>query len=216
MNEPDRNPAPGDDGGEHAGPGAESRAAPIMIGRKALVLWLVATAAAGSLMTAIAIVVTGHFHSQEEISRLEKALGKLTEEKRLAVKQLDDLRNSHYAQVIAERRCEVIDGLEDCLKAGLKRPARFAETDRQYLEAKRHAESRHAGQGRSATTGVTGGQAKAAGSELARPAPAATGKMSLDEFVQALGRIPGVAIDGSAADKPERNAVGKKESTRDR
>ena len=216
MNEPARIPPPLDDGGEHEGPGEESRATPIIIHRSAFVLWLVATAAAGSLITAIAMIVTGHFHSQEEISRLEKALGKLTDEKRIAVKQLEELRDSHYAQVIAERRCEVIDGLEDCLKAGLKRPPRFAETDRQYLEAKRNAESKHAEQGTSATTAVKTRQAQAAGSELARPAPAATGKMSLDEFAQALGKIPGVAIDGSAADKPERKAVGKKEDKRDR
>ena len=201
MSEPNPIPSSSDRAGEQTeGPGEQSRAAPLVLQRKAAVLGLVAAAAAGALITATAMIVTGHSHSEAEISRLEKTIGKLTGEKQVAVEQLDKLRNSLDGQALAERRCEVIDGLEDCLRAGLKRPPRFAEADRQYLEERRAERPKTDGQASAANAGTGPG----AGSAQERPTPRAAGKMSLDEFAQALGKIPGVAVDGSAVDRPER------------
>jgi hypothetical protein len=196
-------------------PGEQSRAAPIVIQRKAFVIWLAATAIAGALLAATAMIVTGHSHSREEIARLEASIGKLSEEKQTAVMQLDELRGSHYAQVIAERRCEVIDGLEDCLKAGLKRPERFAEIDRQFLEARRAPASKPAEQGQPASgrTATTTARAESAPRTPAPAAPSAGRKMSLDEFAQELGKIPGVAVDGNVSESPDDPAPAKKDRT---
>lgn len=204
MNDPDQTPSVADDAGTQAAsaPVEQAPPEPIVVRRKTLILWLGAAALAGSLVAATATLLTAQFHARKAISALEKTIERLAEEKRSALQQLEELRNSHYAQVIAERRCEVIDGLEDCLKAGLKRPPRFAETDRQYLEARRAAGSKTgkpaSAANASAATSVGGAQGS--------PAPHAAGKMSLDEFARTLGKIPGIAIDGSAADRPERKA----------
>lgn len=210
MNTPDQPPSSVDDNVE---PGDEelagqSRASPIVIQKKAFVVWLAAAAGAASLLTVSAIVATGRFHGQEEISRLEKAIATLTEEKQATLKQLDELRNSHYAQVIAERRCEVIDGLEDCLKAGLKRPERFAEIDRQFLEAKRAPAAKPPVQGNTTTAGtVARTPTRTARSEPATREPAAASppgdrKLTLDEFAKEISRIPGIAVDGNVSEGP--------------
>lgn len=204
MNDPEQTPSVADDAGTQAAgaPVEQAPPEPVVVQRKTLILWLGAAALAGSLVAATATLLAAQFQGRKAISALEKTIERLTEEKRSALQQLEDLRNSHYAQVIAERRCEVIDGLEDCLKAGLKRPPRFAETDRQYLEARRTEGSK-----REKPAGAAGAPAAAsAGTEQGSPAPRAAGKMSLDEFAHALGRIPGVAVDGSAAERPERKA----------
>lgn len=221
MNKPDQPPASVDDSAE---PGDEelaeqSRPGPIVVQRKAAFIWLAATAGAASLLTVAAIVGAGRFHSQEEISRLEATVGKLNEEKQLAVKQLDELRRSHYAQVIAERRCEVIDGLEDCLKAGLKRPERFAESDRQFLEAKRAPQAKPDEQAKTASAATTGNpptrsaRAEPAASARVPDSPPTTRKLTLDEFAQELGKIPGVAVDGNISESPGNPAPAKKART---
>lgn len=221
MNNPDQPPASVDDSVE---PGDEelaeqSRPGPIVVQRKAALIWLAATAGGAALLTVTAIIGAGRFHSQEEISRLESTIGKLNEEKQLVVKQLDELRRSHYAQVIAERRCEVIDGMEDCLKAGLKRPERFAESDRQFLEAKRAPAAKPAEQGKTASAATTGNasartaRAEPAARERAPDSPPTTRKLTLDEFAQELGKIPGVAVDGNIAESPDNPAPTKKSST---
>ena len=204
MNNPDQAPSAADDTGDQAteAPVEQTPAEPLVVQRKTLIVWLGAAALAGSVVTATAILLAANFQESKAVSALEKTIGKLTEEKRSALQQLDELRNSHYAQVIAERRCEVIDGLEDCLRAGLKRPPRFAESDRQYLEARRAGESK--------TDKPAGPQSATAAtrpvSDRGNPAPRAPGKMSLEEFAQSLGKVPGVAVDGSAVERPERKA----------
>ncbi len=201
MNDPDQTPAAADEAGNQAGeaPVEQTRAEPILVQRKALILWLGAAALAGALVAGTATLLTAHFQGRKAVSALEKTIEKLAAEKRSALQQLEELRNSQYAQVIAERRCEVIDGLEDCLKAGLKRPARFAEADRQYLEARRP-------QGSKANQPAETANARAAastGSQQESPAQRAAGKRSLDEIAHTLGKIPGVAIDGSTVERPE-------------
>ena len=218
MNKPDQPPAGADDSVE---PGDEElaeqfRASPIVIQKKAFVVWLAATAGAASLLTLTAIIAVGRFHGQEEISRLEKAVATLADEKQAALKQLDELRNSHYAQVIAERRCEVIDGLEDCLKAGLKRPERFAEIDRQFLEAKRAPAAKAPEPGRTATArtevkpATKAARSESAAKEIATDSPPGTRKLTLDEFAKELGKIPGIAVDGNISESPENPAPEKK------
>ena len=222
MNTPDQPPSRVDDSELTDEDLAEQfRPSPIVIQRKAFFIWLAAAAGAASLLTVTAIIAMGRFHGQEEISRLEKAVATLTGEKQVALKQLDELRNSHYAQVIAERRCEVIDGLEDCLKAGLKRPERFAEIDRQFLEAKRAPAAKPAEQG-TATTARTAARTARTESVARQPAAAppappgttgTTGKMSMDEFARELSNIPGVAVEGQTVEQPARAADDKKGRT---
>lgn len=218
MNTPDQPSSSADDSVE---PGDEelagqSLASPIVIQKKAFVVWLAATAGAASLLTVTTIIATGRFHGQEEISRLEKAIATLTDEKQVALKQLDELRNSHYAQVIAERRCEVIDGLEDCLKAGLKRPERFAEIDRQFLEAKRAPAAKSPAQDNTATAGTAArtptktARSESTTREVAVASPPGNRKLTLGEFAQELSKIPGVAVDGQTAEQPPRIADDKK------
>ncbi len=217
MNTPDQPPSRVDDteltDEDLAGP---ARAGPIVIQRKAFFIWLAATAGIASLLTVTAIIAMGRFHGQEEISRLEKTIATLTGEKQVALKQLDELRNSHYAQVIAERRCEVIDGLEDCLKAGLKRPERFAEIDRQFLEAKRAPAAKSPLQGNTATAGTaTRTQTNTARGETsireaAVASPPGNRKLTLDEFAKEIGKIPGVAVDGNISENPENPVPEKK------
>lgn len=194
--------------------GGSSPATPMTIQRKAFVIWLAATAAAGALLTVMVMIASGHFHSRDELARLEKTIGKLTAEKQAALKQLDELRNSHYAQAIAERRCEVIDGLEDCLRAGLKRPERFAEIDRQFLEARRAPASKpeELGQAPSGRPATKTARAES-GPRTPAPTPAAPSagrKMSLDEFTQELSKIPGVAVDGNISESPDSPAPARK------
>ena len=194
----------------------QARASPIVIKKKAFVAWLAAAAGVASLLTILVIIATGHFHSQEKISRLEKNIAKLTDEKQTALKQLDELRNSHYAQTIAEQRCEVIDGLEDCLKAGLKRPERFAESDRQFLEIKRAPAAKPSLEGDTATadaaprTPSKAARAESTVREVAAASPPGTRKLTLDEFTKEISKIPGVAIDGNASESPENPTPEKK------
>lgn len=208
MNTPDQSPShrEGTAGLTDEELAGETRARPIIMQRKALILWLIAASATASLLTVTAIIGAGRFHSQEEISRLEKTIGKLAEEKQSALKQLNDLRNSHYAQTIAERRCEVIDGLEDCLRAGLKRPERFAESDRQLLEARRTAAAKPMEPDRTATadaaarTPIKTARIEPPARERTPATPPTTRKLTLDEFAQELGKIPGVAVDRNIAE----------------
>jgi hypothetical protein len=222
MNNPDQPSSGVDDNDELTDEelAGQSRAGPIVIQKKAFFTWLAAAAGAASLLTLTGIIAAGRFHSQAEISRLETTIGKLADEKQAALKQLDELRNSHYAQVIAERRCEVIDGLEDCLKAGLKRPERFAEIDRQFLEAKRAPAAKPPVQGTTTTAGTTAGTAartpaktvrsEPVAKEVTVAAPPGNRKLTLDEFAKEISKIPGIAVDGNISESPETPSPEKK------
>lgn len=217
MNTPDRSTHGADDadapGGEDLG--EQTRASPISIQKKVLAAGLAGAALAGSLLTAMVMIVTGHSHSREEISRLEKSIGILAEEKQVAQAQADRLRSLREVRLIAERRCEVIDGLDDCLAAGLKRPERFAESDRQFLEAGQRPQPRPPEQAAKATIATAARTATAESAPpkpapQAQPAPRASGKMSLGEFSQELQKIPGVAVDSNVAEGPGRGTDDRK------
>jgi hypothetical protein len=216
MNKPDQSPSGADDNAELTDEELAEPASPIVIQKKAFIIWLAATAGVASVLTVTAVIAMGRFHGQAEISSLEKTIGTLTSEKQLALKQLDDLRNSHYAQVIAERRCEVIDGLEDCLKAGLKRPERFAEIDRQFLEAKRTPAAKPPAQGMAEAAGTAArtptrtARSEPAARATAADSPPGNRKLTLDEFAKELGKIPGIAVDGNVSENPDNPAPEKK------
>ena len=213
------------DGNEQTDPPLDEpiHASSITVARKVLIAWLSAAAAVASLVTATAM----HFRTQGELARVENAN---SQEKQAALKQYDELRES-YAKMVAERRCEVIDGLDDCLAAGLTRPERFSATDRQLLEARRAAELKPPGQqentpvaNATASTEVkpetkpeTKNKAEAKTEqgvsntrESTPPPAAATGKMGMGEFVQELKTIPGVAVEASDSMKVEPASEGKK------
>ena len=218
MNKPDQPSSSVDDNDELTDEelAGQSRAGPIVIQKKAFFTWLAAAAVAASLLTLTGIIAAGRFHSPEEISRLETTIGKLTDEKQATLKQLDELRSSHYAQVIAERRCEVIDGLEDCLKAGLKRPERFAEIDRQFLEAKRAPAAKPPVQGTTTTAGTVARtpakivRSESAAKEVTAAAPPGNRKLTLDEFAKEISKIPGIAVEGNVSDSQENPTPEKK------
>lgn len=201
MNQAPHAPVRGDDdsnGIDEYGDG-QTPSDSVTVPRKFLLGWLLAAAALGSVLTAAGVMVIMHMLAQEEVSHLEKAVAQLTKEKLAASRQYDELSKAH-ARILAERRCEASDGLDDCLAAGLARPERFAEADRQVLESRRAAKS--------ATVAAENPSA-------AKTAAGTTEKISIGEFVQALQKIPGVAIDGNAAEKGEGSAPdpkGKKHS----
>ena len=216
MNKPDQPSSSVDDNDELIDEELAEPASPIVIQKKAFFMWLAAAAGAASLLTLTAIIATGRFHGQEEISRLEKTVATLTSEKQVALQQVGELRNSHYAQVIAERRCEVIDGLEDFLKAGLKRPERFAEIDRQFLEAKRAPAAKSPMQGNTTTAGTAArtpskiARSESPAKEVAVAAPPGNRKLTLDEFAKEISKIPGIAVEGSVSESPENPVPEKK------
>lgn len=79
--------------------------------------------------------------SAYEIAKRERKIEALTEENGQLKRELHDLRDD-YARMVAERRCEVIDGMDDCLAAGLPRPERFRESDAALLRAREAEKAR--------------------------------------------------------------------------
>jgi hypothetical protein len=222
MNKPDHSPSHGDDASQLANEvlGEHAPAGPISVPRKILALWLAAAAVGGSVLGVAVMMVTGNSHSEAEISRLQTSIARLTEENKAVQKQHSDL-SATYARMVAERRCEIIDGLDDCLAAGLKRPERFAESDRQLLAARQLAEpsSSPAPASTDAPTvkatpvpptadGAT--QPAPSAAPAAAPPTAPTRKLSLGEFADELNKIPGVAVEGGAPGKTAPPADGKK------
>jgi hypothetical protein len=69
MNKPDQQASPAEDS-EFIDEELAEPAGPIVIQKKAFFMWLAAAAGAASLLTLTAIIATGRFHGQEEISRL--------------------------------------------------------------------------------------------------------------------------------------------------
>lgn len=214
MNNPDHSSAHGGDASTLANEvlGEHALASPISVPKKTLALWLAAAVIGGSLLGVAAMMISGHSRSQEEISRLEASVAKLAEENKAVQKQHNDLRTA-YARMIAERRCEVIDGLDDCLAAGLRRPEHFAESDRQLLESRRPPEPAPEpakGDNPAPAAKTTQMEATASGALPPAPSTAPARKLSLGEFAKELNKIPGVAVDGTAPGKAEAPADGKK------
>lgn len=205
MSAPDQTPAGADAGNAEPGEirGDQFRVGPLVIRKKIAIIGLAAATLVIILSSAVAMGISGYLRGREDIARLEKTIVKLTEEKAALQKKFDALNSTTNVQMIAERRCEVIDGLEDCLAAGLKRPPRFAESDRQYLETRRAALEKSAKSGSAAApTGAAGASAGAAS-----PAAPAPGKLSIGEFTEELRKIPGVAVESNVS---EHTAPGKK------
>lgn len=223
MNKPDHSPSHGDDASQLANEvlGEQAPAGPISVPRKILALWLAAAAVGGSVLGVAVMMVTGNSHSGTEISRLQTSVARLTEENKTVQKQHSDL-SAAYARMVAERRCEIIDGLDDCLAAGLKRPERFAESDRQLLAARHLPKPPSPAPANTNTpaSAVDAAQAEPAAGGTTQPAPSATPqatpsaaparKLSLGEFAEELNKIPGVAVEGGAPGKTEAPTDGKK------
>lgn len=184
--------------------------------QRKLLLVRLAAAAAAAAVVATAGYVIGHV----EVSRLQKAVLQLETEKAVVTKQYEDLRVS-YSQTISMQRCEVIDGLDDCLAAGLKRPPRFAESDRQILDARRALElQRLAEEAARAPKPETAAPVTAAAPEAkaeAKPEPksetkpegapdarssAPKKKLSMSEFLDEIKKIPGVGIEPGQQERP--------------
>jgi cell division protein FtsL len=203
MNKPEQTPARGDDTSEQTAEQLDGqlRVGPYLVEKKLLINGLAATAALAVLIAITVILATGHYRAQGEIARLQKEVVQLNEDKRAAVDRYDQMRSS-YAQLLAERRCEVIDGVEDCRSAGLMRPERFAESDRQFLDGRRMPRVKRPPQdGAAIPESATRPSApEAAPGKSAPPAPRPSGMMSVDQLAQELGKIPGVSTESG---KPE-------------
>ena len=119
-----------------------------------------------------------------EINKRERKIEKLSEENAQLKQELHDLRDD-YARMVAERRCEVIDGMDDCLEAGLTRPERFRESDAALVRAREAEKARMA-----AEAARTPPQGAAAG-----PAAARDEEGGIAGLLKALKGIPGVRTD---------------------
>lgn len=199
------------DGGDQTGDpsGEPFRPSAITVQRKMLIIGAVVLTLVASLLTAVIVIVVGNFSAHDEVSTLEKSVAKLTKEKQATQKRYDDLLLTH-SKLLAQRRCDLPDGLDDCLAAGLTRPEQFAEADRQTLEARGVMLQPHSLRknrrmaGTEAVVETAARPAEASPGEPARAPSAATGKVSLGEFVEVLKKIPGVAVEGSEPVKPGR------------
>lgn len=192
-----------------ASSGEPFRSSAITVQRKILIAGVGGLAVVVSLLTAVVVIVVGHFQTQKEVSELETTVAKLTKEKQAIQKHYDDLLLSH-SKLLTQRRCDAPDGLDDCLAAGLTRPEHFAEADRQTLEARTVVAPpdslRKPGfrAGAEAVPEIAARLAEASPAGTPRAPAAATGKVSLGEFVEVLKKIPGVAVDGGEPVKPGR------------
>ena len=70
--------------------------------------------------------------TSHEVQQRERTITRLKNENTSLKQEVERVRTD-YAALVAERRCEVIDGLDDCLAAGLQRPERFRESDAQFI-----------------------------------------------------------------------------------
>lgn len=177
----------------------------VSIKRKVLIAWIATAAVAAATVAATAGYLVGH----GEVSRLQHAVSQSESEKAAAKKQFEDLRLA-YSQMIALQRCDVIDGLDDCLAAGLTRPPRFADSDRDLIEARRaqglqrraeeNARKPQAENTRQEIKPETATEAKpdTAKPDIRQSAADRSKKLSLGEFMVEIKKIPGVGIDSGA------------------
>lgn len=150
-------------------------------GRTTLVVALV-----GVVIVASIVVVALFFNrptpdsvATYEIGRRDRQISRLTQEIETLKEELSRVRRD-YAKLIAERRCEAIDGLDDCLAAGMTRPERFRESDAELLR-QREAEM------------AAKAKQQAAETRPASPPPSEGGGMK--GLVEFLKSIPGVKTD---------------------
>ena len=114
---------------------------------------------------------------ERQITSLKRELETLTAE-------LERVRRD-YSLLVAERRCEIIDGMDDCLAAGLQRPARFRESDLELVSRRQAEVARKEAQN----------MAETAAQNTAKPANAGQDKTMMESMVNLLKSIPGVKID---------------------
>lgn len=141
-----------------------------------------------------------YFLSHLQMRRLE---GEIAQEKTNTIvlkKQYDDLLVS-YGQMVAAQRCEVIDGLDDCVAAGMARPARFAESDRTLIEGRKAQAINRFNLGKEATGTLTSSGANmpprsdANSRKLNAPPIAKSGRISESVMLQELTNIPGITLE---------------------
>ena len=120
-----------------------------------------------------------------DLNREERKIERLTEENTFLRGELNRVSND-YAQLIAEKRCEVIDGMDDCLAAGLKRPERFRESDAELLRQREAEKARRPSPANPPATA-------AGGNRPPNEKPPEKGTMAaLKNMLQSL---PGVTLD---------------------
>lgn len=119
-----------------------------------------------------------------EITKRERKIETLTEENTQLKQELHDLRDD-YARMVAERRCEVIDGMDDCLAAGLTRPDRFRESDAALVKAREAEKARKLAEAAKKPDVTPGAPAKSGGDE----------ESGFASLLKALKGIPGVKTD---------------------
>lgn len=151
-------------------------------GRTTLIVALV-----GVVIIASIVVVAMYFNrptpeavASYEIGRRDRQISRLTQEIEALKEELARVRRD-YAQMVAERRCEAIDGLDDCLAAGLTRPERFHESDAALLRQREEDKARKLA------------EAKPAPATAAAHPPAEGGGMKA--LMNILKSIPGVKTD---------------------
>lgn len=152
---------------------------PIVVQKKILILGVAGVAAICSLLAAIITFVIAYYGGQDDVARLERSVAKLKEENRAALKQVDELRQLH-ARTVADRSCDSGDGSGNC-------PAPATE------------------KAQSPAPGIQPPPGATARATATDQAPAtSSGKLSLGEFAQEIGKIPGVAVDGTLSPRTER------------
>jgi hypothetical protein len=141
----------------------------------------------------VAIAAAAYFFKEEppdpaeirDLDKKDRQISSLKSELESLTRELEQVRRD-YAALIAERRCEVIDGMDDCLAAGLQRPERFRDTDRELVRQREADRAKREAQ-----------QAVASRNAGTKPAPADAAKEEsmMRSVVNLLKSIPGVKLD---------------------
>jgi hypothetical protein len=141
----------------------------------------------------VAIAAAAYFFKEEppdpaelrDIAKKDRQISSLKSELESLTRELEQVRRD-YAALIADRRCEVIDGMDDCLAAGLQRPERFRETDRELVRQREADRAKKEAQ-----------QAVASRNVATKPAPvdAAKEESMMRSVVNLLKSIPSVKLD---------------------
>ncbi len=141
----------------------------------------------------VAIAAAAYFFKEEppdpaeirDLAKKDRQISSLKSELESLTRELEQVRRD-YAALIAERRCEVIDGMDDCLAAGLQRPERFRETDRELVRQREADRAKREAQ-----------QSVASRNAATKPGPADAAKEEsmMRSVVNLLKSIPGVKLD---------------------
>lgn len=159
-------------------------------GKSTLLAALVAVVVVASIVVAALVVQrpTPEAAAAYEIGKRDRQIARLNKENAVLKEELRRVRGD-YAVMIAERRCEAIDGMDDCLAAGLLRPERFRETDAELVRIREAEKARRlaAEQAAAKTPG--------AGGKPAGEADPKAERSQMKALVDFLKNIPGVKTD---------------------